>query len=82
MRRWILCWLVLLLSGGIRAAAGDGNPTGKVMDPLATAETQALYRNLHKLAQEGVLFGHQDTLAYGVGWKADPNKLDSDVQMR
>jgi mannan endo-1,4-beta-mannosidase len=41
--------------------------------------SEALYRNLHKVAQKGVLFGHQDTLAYGVGWKADPNKLDSDA---
>ncbi len=52
----------------------------KLADPQATPQTQALYRNLHKLAQEGVLFGHQDTLAYGVGWKADANSFDSDVK--
>jgi mannan endo-1,4-beta-mannosidase len=31
------------------------------------------------LAQQGILFAHQDTLAYGMGWKADANDFDSDV---
>lgn len=79
MKRSMICWMVLLVSGSALAANGGASSTVKLSDPAATAETQALYRNLHKLAQESVLFGHQDTLAYGVGWKGDPNKLDSDV---
>jgi mannan endo-1,4-beta-mannosidase len=79
MKRAIICCVILWVSGAVLAASDGASSTVKVSDPAATAETQALYRNLHKLAQEGVLFGHQDTLAYGVGWKADPNKLDSDV---
>lgn len=80
MNRLIVWWIILLMSGIVSFGA-DGNATStpKLADPLATAETKALYRNLHKLAREGLLFGHQDTLAYGVGWKADPNGLDSDV---
>ncbi len=45
-------------------AIGEGFKTS---DPLATAETKALYENLKALAAEKVLFGHQDALAYGVG---------------
>jgi mannan endo-1,4-beta-mannosidase len=75
--RSAVVWLVLATTTFGAEASKDS--TAKLTDPLATAETRALYRNLHRVAQEGVLFGHQDTLAYGVGWKADPNKLDSDV---
>jgi mannan endo-1,4-beta-mannosidase len=79
MRQSIACWITLLMMSVAFGAEGGASSTLKLTDPLATPQTQALYRNLHELAQEGVLFGHQDTLAYGVGWKADPNKLDSDV---
>ena len=40
-------------------------------DKEATKETIALYRNLKKLLNKGFMFGHQDDLAYGVGWKYD-----------
>ena len=44
------------------------------IDPEATAETRALYARLHQL--EGVMFGHQDDLAYGVTWKDEPGRSD------
>ncbi|HEY6504047.1 MAG TPA: glycosyl hydrolase [Chitinophagaceae bacterium] len=40
-------------------------------DRAATKETTALYNNLKKLLNKGIMFGHQDDLAYGVGWKYD-----------
>jgi hypothetical protein len=46
------------------------------VDPKATPETRALYANLKKLAQRGVMFGHQDDALYGVGWKYDPGRSD------
>ena len=46
-------------------------------DPLATTETQALVRHLQTLAPQHILFGHQDTLAYGLGWRGDD--FNSDV---
>jgi mannan endo-1,4-beta-mannosidase len=79
MKRIIICWAILLTLGCAFGAEGDPNSMLKLTDPLATAETKALYRNLNKVAQKGILFGHQDTLAYGVGWKADANDFDSDV---
>lgn len=38
-------------------------------DRFATTETINLYRNLFTTAEKGFMFGHQDDLAYGVGWK-------------
>jgi hypothetical protein len=45
-------------------------------DKKATKETIALYNNLKKLLNKGILFGHQDDLAYGVGWKYEPGRSD------
>ncbi|MGZ5191070.1 MAG: glycosyl hydrolase, partial [Flavisolibacter sp.] len=38
-------------------------------DQLATKQTVNLLRNLKKLKEKGIMFGHQDALAYGVSWK-------------
>ena len=46
------------------------------VDPEATQETKSLYANLHRLADEGVMFGHQDDLAYGIGWEYEEGKSD------
>lgn len=46
------------------------------IDKKATKETIALYNNLKKLLDRGIMFGHQDDLAYGVGWKYVPGKSD------
>ncbi|GEP50922.1 mannan endo-1,4-beta-mannosidase [Flavobacterium noncentrifugens] len=45
-------------------------------DPNATPETVVLYNNLKKFAQKGIMFGHQDDLAYGVNWKYEPGRSD------
>ncbi len=45
-------------------------------DKKATKETIALYNNLKKLLNKGIMFGHQDDLAYGVGWKYQPGRSD------
>jgi hypothetical protein len=46
-------------------------------DRLATKETVALYNNLKKLVDKGIMFGHQDDLAYGTDWKYVPGKSDT-----
>ena len=45
-------------------------------DSQASLSTQHLYANLQRLLKKGVMFGHQDDLAYGVGWKYEPNRSD------
>lgn len=42
----------------------------------ATPATRALLTNLHQLKGEGFLFGHQDSLAYGVQWENQPGQSD------
>src|SRR5258708_7852354 len=53
-------------------AAQDNMPS----DKKATKETVNLYRNLKKLLNKGIMFGHQDDLAYGVNWKYEDGRSD------
>lgn len=39
-----------------------------LIDADATTETKALYENLFKISKTNMLYGHQDDMAYGVGW--------------
>jgi mannan endo-1,4-beta-mannosidase len=48
----------------------------KMVDNEATPETNNLYQNLFKLREKGILFGHQDDLAYGVNWKYVDGRSD------
>ncbi len=45
-------------------------------DKNATKETQHLFANLKMLLNKGVMVGHQDDLAYGVGWKYEAGRSD------
>ncbi|MDB5009458.1 MAG: beta-mannosidase [Mucilaginibacter sp.] len=52
---------------------------GQVYDPSdkkATRETYWLYGSLQRLIGAGVIFGHHDDLAYGVGWRGDKDRSD------
>ena len=60
--------LLALLSFTVSAA--------QPVDKNATTQTINLYNNLMKLAEKGFMFGHQDDLAYGVGWKYKDGKSD------
>lgn len=48
----------------------------KPADPLATPEAKRLYAGLDRLSKTHTLFGHQDALAYGVGWKSISGNSD------
>lgn len=61
-----LLLIYFFLMPGVVSAHGD-----MPIDKKATKETINLYRNLKKIANKGFMFGHQDDLAYGVGWKHD-----------
>lgn len=45
-------------------------------DPKATPEARKLYQNMLKLQQKGLMFGHQDALAYGTSWYAEEGRSD------
>ena len=48
-----------------------------MVDPAATAETQALYSNLWTIASRGFMFGHHDDLWYGRYWYDEPGGSDT-----
>ncbi|MET4080272.1 mannan endo-1,4-beta-mannosidase [Pedobacter sp. UYP30] len=48
----------------------------KLIDKKATTETKNLYKNLFKLMDKGIMFGHQDDLAYGTTWKYEEGRSD------
>jgi mannan endo-1,4-beta-mannosidase len=47
-----------------------------LIDARATAETKALHKNLYRLAENHILFGHQHATEYGHGWYGDSNRSD------
>ncbi len=47
-----------------------------LVDKTATAETRELFVLVRQLADTHVLFGHQDSTAYGVGWSEGRNNSD------
>jgi mannan endo-1,4-beta-mannosidase len=74
---------IFLLSAVVGCAANKvaSNNTSTAIAPLidvrATAETKALYSNMHKLAAEGkVMFGHQHATEYGHGWHGEEDRSD------
>ncbi len=56
-------------------SANSAAPINPHIDPAA----RALWQNLHALKGKGFMFGHQDSLAYGVQWRDDSGR--SDVQL-
>lgn len=62
---------------GVLALSSCAAPeTRKPVDQHATQETVNLYRNLFEVAEKGLMFGHEDDLAYGVGWWAVEGRSD------
>lgn len=69
MKNLISIFLLLFSLTGI---AGQPIPS----DKKATPETIILYQNMLKLQHKGMMFGHQDALAYGTSWYAEEGRSD------
>ncbi|MEO6732106.1 MAG: glycosyl hydrolase [Ferruginibacter sp.] len=65
---YLLTWLHYVLSWNVAVA--------QPVDKKANPQTNNLLVSLRKLLPKGILFGHQDDLAYGVGWKYQPGRSD------
>ena len=72
LRKQILIVVVI----GFRFFSGERVFAQTLMDKAATAETKALYANLKYISAKGTMFGHQEDLAYGVGWKEVAGRSD------
>ena len=57
-------------------SALHSNAASHPTDKNATKETVALYRNLLANQHRGLMFGHQDDLAYGIGWVYEEGRSD------
>lgn len=75
MNKGLVLRLTFCLQAFIITILGSAQPELPI-DRLATKETVNLYRNLKKLLDKGILFGHQDDLAYGVGWQYEEGRSD------
>lgn len=60
--------------GNFFSGAGGGGGGGDAIE--RTPEAKELLERLKAQAERGVLFGHQDTTAYGVGWTDDSERSD------
>ena len=72
----ILAFLGLLLSIQTCSRGQDGKNLHHLSDPEASPMTVKLYNGLLTLSAEHVLLGHQDALAYGIGWKEAEFRTD------
>jgi len=70
-KRGLVYCLFLFLYGTV--ALGQAYPPA---DKQATPETRQLYSSMQRLVGSGVIFGHHDDLAYGVGWRGDKDRSD------
>lgn len=73
-----MCFKYLLFSSFILVTLApiSQGMKGHPIDSDATAETIQLFNNLGRIAKDHVLFGHQESLAYGYDWIGDPERSD------
>lgn len=60
----------------VLACKSQGNLKVYPQDSKATASTIKLLENMKSLSGKGILIGHQDDMAYGIGWKAPNGQSD------
>src|SRR6476661_9697 len=75
-KRACLSFYLLVIFLNSLTVSGQAATNDLPADKKTTKETIALYHNLKKLLNNGIMFGHQDDLAYGVGWKYEPGRSD------
>ncbi len=75
----MLLLLTLILSSlPFSRTARAQNPARhpQLVDAEAHRRVRALYANLKEISGQSILFGHQDALAYGIGWKEANGRSD------
>ena len=77
--------LILFLNVGCNSSGSNGmgsevRVNNILVDSIATIETLNLFTNLKSFTKDKVLFGHQESTAYGVGWTYNGIKIESDIE--
>jgi mannan endo-1,4-beta-mannosidase len=73
-RTLTLLGVLFLLHACKPAPESEANST--LSDPRASNMATSLFSNLQTLSADYVLVGHQDALAYGMGWKGETFRTD------
>ncbi|MDE6779628.1 MAG: endoglucanase, partial [Alistipes sp.] len=60
--------VIIPLAAALLSACTAAPQPAEPCDSRATAETRALYANMFRSAERGVMFGHQDDALYGHSW--------------
>ncbi|WP_347329532.1 glycoside hydrolase family 26 protein [Marinimicrobium locisalis] len=77
LSRWLLAvFLLVALAACQPTQPQTAHPSVEPANAEATPATRALLANLHDIKNQGFLFGHQDTTAYGVQWENQPDQSD------
>jgi mannan endo-1,4-beta-mannosidase len=76
MNRLILKLLVAIVFCTATTWNGYGQKLLKPSDDKLTPPARYLYDQMRLLYNTGIMFGHQDDLAYGLGWKNEPGRSD------
>lgn len=74
LRKILLLAFILLIATG--TFAQENSKGVDLVDHHANKKTRALYANLKYYSGKKLMFGHQDDLAYGVGWKNEEGRSD------
>lgn len=64
--------IIIFLSSLFVVRAAENVPS----DPKASPEAVKLFQKMMKMQHEGLMFGHQDALAYGTSWYAEEGRSD------
>lgn len=73
-RTLTLLGVLFLLHACNTATVSETSST--LSDPSASKMATALFSNLQTISSDHVLVGHQDALAYGMGWKGEAFRTD------
>lgn len=71
MKKQLIAVITFMLLGALPALAQQ-----RPVDKKATPETKRLLHNMAALLDKGIMLGHQDDLAYGMGWSYKTGESD------
>ncbi len=71
-----LCMLSILIIVQACSPNPDTSTKARLSDAQASSMAIAFFNNLQTLSADHVMLGHQDALAYGMGWKGEEFRTD------
>ena len=76
---WIKIILLIIFLQSCKSTTPLMKQEASLADEMGTKQTEYLYNRIKEISKAGYAFGHQDDMAYGMGWKNDGKMKRSDV---